>query len=197
MADRTKRAQAPASVESGQGNKRAKDGPGPESGGDKPVASRKNAGAKKAQPAADPTGQRARPDKDQRVNEIAAMMASGRWVTGVTALELAERWGVPFKTLEADAAEASRRIRAELSGNDDLRARLVATLETITERAMQRGQLRTAVESVKTLAGVAGAEAPKRVDVGGNLAELLNLGLGPGPGAPEGGGGEPDPEVGT
>lgn len=39
MADRTKRAQAPASVESGQGVKRAKDGEGPESGGDKPVSS--------------------------------------------------------------------------------------------------------------------------------------------------------------
>jgi hypothetical protein len=132
---------------------------------------------------AESSSQRARvtsEEKTDRIRHISKLMASGRWVTGVTGADLADEWGVALATVEGYSAEASRLVREAVASSDDLRAQILATLQSITSEAMHRGQLRTAVESVKALAGIAGAEAPKKVDVGGNLAELLALGLAPG-----------------
>lgn len=115
-----------------------------------------------------------------RIREIVKLMAGGRWVTGVTGVELAERWHVARDTMKRDAATASGLVRDAVADTDEIRGRIIATLETITQRAMKTGQLRTAVESIRTLAGVSGAEAAKKVSIGGNLSELLALGLGPG-----------------
>lgn len=128
------------------------------------------------------------PSKPERVRYIVGLMAAGQWVTGVTVVELAEKWGISEGTARDDAAEASRRIRDAVNDTDELRGQILATLQTITERAMHKGQLRTAVESVKALAGISGVEAAKKVDVGGSLAEFLALGHTPG-------GKEPGPKV--
>jgi hypothetical protein len=121
-----------------------------------------------------------RDEKTERIRHITRLMASGHWVTGVTGPELADEWGVAVGTVEGYSAEASRFVREAIASSDDIRAQILATLQSITSEAMHRGQLRTAVESVKALAGVAGVEAPKKVDVGGSLAEFLSLGLAPG-----------------
>jgi len=119
-------------------------------------------------------------DKTSRVREIVKLMSSGMWVTGVTGGDLAEQWGVAESTLERDIATARDLVRGAVCDIDEIRARIMATLETITARSMESGQMRTAVEAIRTLAGVTGAEAPKQVNVGGNLSELLALGLGSG-----------------
>ncbi len=123
--------------------------------------------------------QTTRDEKTERIRRIVKLMAGGQWVTGVTGIDLAEEWGVSPTTVEGYSAEASRIVREAVASSDDIRAQVLATLQTITTESMRRGQLRTAVESVKALAGVAGVEAPKKVDVGGNLADLLALGLAP------------------
>lgn len=128
------------------------------------------------------------PSKAERVRHIATLMATGRWVTGVTVYELADLWGLHEDTVKVDAAEASRRVREAINDTEELRGMVLATLQAITEKAMSRGQLRTAVESVKALAGISGVEAAKKVDVGGSLAEFLALGHTPG-------GKEPGPKV--
>jgi hypothetical protein len=131
-------------------------------------------------------GQRARvskertgPTKVERIRHIVGLMSTGQWVTGVTGPELQELWGLSHATIDSDSGEASRIVREAVASSDDIRARVIATLEAITSKAMQKNQLRTAVESVKALAGVSGAEAPKKVNVGGNLGEILALGLAP------------------
>jgi hypothetical protein len=111
-------------------------------------------------------GQRARPalGKEERIAHCFELMTAGLWVTGATAVRLAAEWGLAVSTVEHDSAEASRRVHAALD-DKHLRARIQATLETNTGIAMNRGQLRTAVESVKALAGISGAEAPKKLEV--------------------------------
>jgi hypothetical protein len=130
-----------------------------------------------------------RDEKTERIRHITRLMASGHWVTGVTGPELADEWGVAVATVEGYSAEASRLVREAIASSDDIRAQVLATLQTITSEAMHSGQLRTAVESVKALAGIAGVEPPKKVDVGGSLAEFLALGSPPSsdePGSPVG-----------
>ena len=118
-------------------------------------------------------------------------MTSGQWVTGRTIYELSDLWDIPVSTIRDSSTEASRIVREAVATDDEVRSQLVATLQTITERSMTKGQLRTAVEAVRVLAGVSGAEKPKKLDVSGDLSGLLNLAFtGEDPG--EGGGTPPD-----
>lgn len=129
------------------------------------------------------------PKKAARIQHIVELMCSGCWVRGVTGVELAAEWSLHVSTVEADAAEASRIVRGLVADDDELKAMILQTLQTITRRAMHRGQLRTAVESLKAIATTSGVDAPKKVNVGGSLADVLALGL-----AASGDGA--DPEVG-
>ncbi len=133
---------------------------------------------KRTKPA--PAGQPARRSKKDRVRDITELMASGQWVTGVTGPQLAAKWGMSLDTIERDSAEASRRVRTAVEEDEGLRSRILLTLETITQRAIKKNQLRTAVEAAKALAGVSGVEAPKKVELGGSLADFLSLGMGDG-----------------
>ena len=161
------------------------------------MASRKGRkGEAKGAPGSDQAiGQRVRarperkcPEKADRVRHIMGLMAKGQWITGVTSYDLAKRWRVHPDTVHFDSAEASRRVR-DVTTDDEIRAQIMLTLQTITSRAMTKGELRTAVESVKALAGITGVEAPKTVNVGGSLAEILALAMAPS-------GDEPPPPVG-
>lgn len=51
------------------------------------------------------------PPVAERVRQIAKLMANLQWVRGVSAAELAEKWGLDENTVEKDSAEASRRLR--------------------------------------------------------------------------------------
>jgi len=112
--------------------------------------------------------------KAKRIRCLVEAMTGGMWVTGVTAHQLAAAWGMSPKTLEADASEASRIVREAVATDDEIRARVLGTLETITQQAMKRGQLRSAIEAVRVLAGVRGLEAPTQLEVDG-VAGLLQL----------------------
>ncbi len=104
-------------------------------------------------------------------------MARGEWVPGITGQEVADKFGVSPRTVEAYSAEASRIIRSAVANDDDLRAMMIATLQTIVGRSMKGRQMRTAVEAIKAMAGITGVEPPKRhsVNVENDLASLYNL----------------------
>lgn len=106
-------------------------------------------------------------------------MTSLQWVCGRSTRELAKKWGVSERTVEADAAEASRYVKRAVDRDpDEVRAALVAQLQFLTKSAAKRKQERTAIEGVKAMASLLGLEAPKKLDVGGTLAELLPLAFG-------------------
>ncbi|MFA5569616.1 MAG: hypothetical protein WC972_13320 [Trueperaceae bacterium] len=108
-----------------------------------------------------------RPPKADRIRTIVGLMAAGRWVTGVTGPNLASVWGLHVGTLEKDAAEASRIVRATVANNEDIRARAVLTFESIQGLAMDKGDLRVALDAARALVGVADLETPRKLEVTG------------------------------
>ncbi len=100
--------------------------------------------------------------KALRVMYVMRLMASGWWVKGVTGPELAEAWGLSEQSIEFDAAEASRRVKA-LTDPQWVRERLAETLNHAAEVA--RRDPREAAAVANAYAGLVGAAAPQRHDI--------------------------------
>ncbi|NUQ76106.1 MAG: hypothetical protein HUU21_21410 [Polyangiaceae bacterium] len=91
---------------------------------------------------------------EQRVKVICDLMSSGRWVTHLSAQQLAQAWSLKPQTVENLACEASRRLRALVHDSPELKARIVTTLEKIVQECMTKGERRTAVEALRVMLGV-------------------------------------------
>jgi hypothetical protein len=110
------------------------------------------------------------------VEHIADLMTSMQFVAGRTARELAREWGLNPHVVDRDCAEASRYVRRAVDRDpDEMRAQLVSQLQFLTRSAMARSQERTAVEALKATATLLGLEAPKKIEVGGTIADLMPL----------------------
>jgi hypothetical protein len=118
-----------------------------------------------------------RPVKEDRVRLCVQIMARCEWVSGVTGQLVAEACGVSVGTVAEDAGEASRLIRESVATQEDLRAMVIAGLQHVIAKTAgaRKPQFRTTVEAYKALAGIAGIEAPKELNLGGDLATLLEL----------------------
>jgi hypothetical protein len=65
------------------------------------------------------------------------LMASGRWVSGRSHAVVAKQFEVSPRTVESWATNASRVLRLAVEGDlEEIRARMIATLETIVAEAM-------------------------------------------------------------
>jgi hypothetical protein len=117
--------------------------------------------------------------KTCRVRLCVEVMARLEWVSGVTGNAVAEACGVHRDTVARDAAEAHRAITEAVATQDELRSMVIAGLQTVAKRTMagKKPQLRTTVEALKALAGVAGIEAPKKHELGGEVFDFLRLAL--------------------
>ena len=127
------------------------------------------------------------PPKADRVRGILEMMAAGLWKSGVSHLELAELWGLAPNTVESDAAEASRILKRKVVDEpeqEDRRARAISTLESQIAVCVKGGNQRDLVKLLSLLADIVGLKSAQKVEVGGNLGELLQLALTDGGGAP-------------
>lgn len=101
---------------------------------------------------------RAREDADAGVRDCLDLMTSGRWVTGRSHQDVAARHGVHAETVKKWATNASRIIRFAIEGDvEDIRARMVATLDTIVAAAMNA----TEQHAVRTEDGIETVQLPK------------------------------------
>jgi hypothetical protein len=118
-----------------------------------------------------------KPKKAERVRYFLDAMTAGRFVTGRTVVEMADIWGLHLETVKQDAAEASRRIRDSVATEDEIRGQIIAALQDITQRCNEgkRPQFRTAVEALRVLAGVSGAEKPQKIEHSGDIATLFAI----------------------
>lgn len=109
-----------------------------------------------------------RADADRGVHEIVELMTSGRWVAGAGHADIALRHGVAPATVKDWATSASRVVRLLLEEDREVwRARLVATLECVTAKAVgakRRPDLRAAVAAIGEQAKILGLVS-QRVDV--------------------------------
>jgi hypothetical protein len=73
--------------------------------------------------------------KAERVDYLTELMARGEYRSGVTPLELSRRWGISMGEVTKDAAEASRRLRADKEHLDVLRQAHLLLLEAVLHDA--------------------------------------------------------------
>ncbi len=108
--------------------------------------------------------------REQRVEEVALMMAQGQWMVGASHQRLAKKWGIAPGTVEHIASEANRVLRRNFRSDDegrlDATALVLQTFEVIRVRAMIAGSpsgLRVALEATEALGRYLGIEPPKRI----------------------------------
>jgi transposase-like protein len=90
---------------------------------------------------------RAREDADAGVRDCLDLMTSGRGVTGKSHLEVATRHGVHPDTVKKWSTNASRIIRFAIEGDvEDIRARMISTLDHIVATAMVTKKVATTGE---------------------------------------------------
>lgn len=91
-------------------------------------------------------------------------MASGLYRPGMTPGVLAEKWGISRQTVANLACEASRNIRREIGHCEDIRARMIATLSTITAESIGSKKYRDAIEAVRVMSGVVDSDERSALD---------------------------------
>lgn len=100
-----------------------------------------------------------------RVDYIADLMRDLQWRRGKTGKELAQVWGVSKAAVEKYAAEASRRVRAEVQDPDEVGRTVCSALSQVLQKTMAKGEYRTTVRAADTWAQIAGAKAAEKHEV--------------------------------
>jgi hypothetical protein len=128
----------------------------------------------------DAVGQTSAPQtKLERIGHIEEMMVTNRWRTGLTGPELAAEWRVSPKTVEGYSAEASRRIQLHFDPAErrKLKALWLANVHAAQRECREQGDM-TALRGMLDLeARALGHYEADKVQVSGNLGDLLQLGL--------------------
>ena len=98
---------------------------------------------------------------EQRIAAIVDLMTSLRYHAGLTPDALAQEWGLTPNTVRGLTAEAHRIVRAAVCDPDQVAQDIGARLQTI----MAEGSDRDAILAGRVWAEVAGALAPKQVEI--------------------------------
>jgi len=117
--------------------------------------------------------------KCERIAHIETLMATNKWRSGVTAYELSDRWGVGIKAIEAYAAEASRRIKNEFNPEErrQLKALWLRNVYEAQRECRESGDMSALGKMLDLEARALGHFEAEKVQVSGNLGDLLQLGL--------------------
>jgi len=99
-----------------------------------------------------------RQTRDARVNRVIAMMVNGQWHGAKSSHELAAEFGVSFHCVHEYAREANSVIRRAFGPEDReaLREQFMLGIEALKARALEKGDLRTALGTFDLVARVAG-----------------------------------------
>jgi hypothetical protein len=115
-----------------------------------------------------------RDQKPHRVRHCMRLMSQGLWISGLTAEELANKWGVTMRSMESYAAEASRRIREGIMLDDELRGQVLSTIQSIQAEAHEIEQL--ALMASKPVPAIGDEPAhpawPKSISESANAASM-------------------------
>lgn len=98
--------------------------------------------------------------KPERISFIVDLISNGVYRSAAVA-PLAKAWGVERVTVVNYASEAYRYVRESFGDREEIRANCLALLETITHQAIESGELKTAVASIRTVADITGLVVSK------------------------------------
>ena len=100
--------------------------------------------------------------KRDRVAHIYAMMRDGTWLRGKSCEPLASEWGLAVNTVEHMAAEAWRRLLADVEDPTKVQAEVSAVLMRDISRASAADRFNEVARLGDVLTRVTGARAPER-----------------------------------
>jgi hypothetical protein len=109
------------------------------------------------------------PETVARLRHIMMLMRRLKWRTGETGVELAKQWGVSEQRVGEIAAEASKRVRAELMNHEHVGATVGSALDWALQEAVDKGDFRAIASLAKVYADAAGASAPQKVELAGKV----------------------------
>lgn len=100
--------------------------------------------------------------KEARIRHLMLLIASGRYVSGLTAEALSKPptdpetpgWGLSIKHVEKLAGEAAGRLRERFYADDIVRTATLSTLEFIRATALDKGDLKAAIQACLAIHGI-------------------------------------------
>lgn len=116
-----------------------------------------------------------RTNTEARIEHVCGMMRRLEWRTGESGPELAQAWGLSRSSVEKYAAEASRRVRAELSDPAEVQRLTGAALAKVLHEASQDGDRRNVIRAAAELARIFGAVAPARHEISGHRGGEIRI----------------------
>lgn len=102
---------------------------------------------------------------EQRIAFIMGMMREWQWKRGVSGPILAKEWGLSADRVKDLAAEASKRVRAEVTDPERVSGTVGSALSKVLHDSMDDGDRKSVIDASKAWAQIVGAMAPQRVDV--------------------------------
>lgn len=99
---------------------------------------------------------------DERVGIIEGLMRRAAWDRGRTSRALASQWGCSLAAVNDYAAEAGRRVRAEVTDPDGVQTTVCAALSTIIREGLRDGERKTVVSAADVWTRIVGARAAER-----------------------------------
>lgn len=107
--------------------------------------------------------------KVERVHYLVRLMSRNEYQGAATNEELAKAWGISSKTVETDAAEASRVVRMATGTSEQIREAAKEALAAIAQKGLSLGHkhpgyLRASSEAIGLLAGLGGVPPVTRTE---------------------------------
>lgn len=103
---------------------------------------------------------------DERVLLIEGLMRRAAWDRGRSNRVLAQQWGCTVSAVNDYAAEAARRVRAEVTDPEMVETTVCAALSTVVRDGMRDSDRRSVIRAADVWSRIVGARAPEaRVEV--------------------------------
>jgi hypothetical protein len=103
-----------------------------------------------------------RDEVDERVGVIEALMRRAQWERGRSNRVMAKQWDCSVDAVNDYAAEAGRRVRAEVTDRDEVQVTVCAALSTVVREGLRDGDRAAVVRAGDVWSRVVGARAAER-----------------------------------
>lgn len=114
---------------------------------------------------------------EERVALVEALMRRAQWERGRSNRAMAKQWDCSIASVDDYAAEAARRVRAEVTDPSEVQTTVCAALSTIVRESLRDGDRKSAVRAADVWSRVAGGRAADKVEMSVDVDESDNVDL--------------------
>lgn len=103
-----------------------------------------------------------RDEVDERIAIVEGLMRRAQWERGRSNRLLAKQWGCSIDAVNDYAAEAGRRVRADLTDREEVQITVCAALSTVVREGLRDGDRSSVVRAGDVWSRIVGARAPEK-----------------------------------